>query len=260
MDSVMDAGRRATPDTRVMEDSPPIGIAGSGRVARAIGRLLYLLGAPVAAAGSRNPEHARGAATFAGDGVRAVTLAELPAHAGRILVAVADDAVEEVACTLAEAGMQNGAVLHTCGALGAEALAPLAAQGVSCGALHPLQTFATPEQGVSSLPGAAFALTADGAAAEWGEDIAKLLGAKVLRIPADRRTIYHAAAVMGSNYVVALIDAAVLLLLAAGVEEADARAALAPLARTSVENAIGLGAARALTGPIERNDLRTVAG
>ncbi|MGH9665678.1 MAG: DUF2520 domain-containing protein, partial [Bryobacteraceae bacterium] len=167
---------------------------------------------------------------------------------------------EEVACTLAEAGMQNGAVLHTCGALGPEALAPLAAQGVSCGALHPLQTFATPEQGVSSLPGAAFALTADGAAAEWGEDIAKLLGATVLRIPADRRTIYHAAAVMGSNYVVALIDAAILLLSAAGVKEADARAALAPLARASVENAIGLGAARALTGPIERNDLRTVAG
>jgi predicted short-subunit dehydrogenase-like oxidoreductase (DUF2520 family) len=210
--------------------------------------------------GSRNPEHARSAAAFIGGSVRPVALDELPACAGRILIAVADGAIEETACRLVKAGMRNGIVLHTCGALGPEALAPLAAQGVACGALHPLQTFATPEQGAASLPGVAFALTAEGAAAAWGEDIAKRLGGMVLRIPAERRTVYHAAAVMGSNYVVALIDAAVSLMETAGIAETEARAALSPLVRASVENAFTLGTANALTGPIQRNDPRTVAG
>ena len=237
-----------------------IGIAGAGRVAQALGRLLHTRGAPVSAVASRNLGHAVAAAAFIDPGVRAVAYAELPACAERILIAVADDAIEEVAHMLAGAGMREGAALHTCGARGPEALASLASQGVSCGSLHPLQTITNPQQGLISLPHATFAVTAAGAAADWAEDIAKRLGAAILRIPVEHRAIYHAAAVMGSNYIVALIDAAVMLMGTAGIEEADARCALGPLVRTSVENALQLGAARALTGPIQRNDLRTVAG
>lgn len=243
-----------------MKTSPPIGIAGAGRVAMALGRLLATSGAPVSVLASRNPEHAKSAAAFIGTGVQAVSYAELASRAERILIAVSDDAIEGVAEILANAGMNAGAALHTCGGHGPEILASLSARGVSCGAFHPLQTIATPEQGLGSLPGSTFALTAEGAAADWGEDIAKRLSATLLRIPADRRAIYHAAAVMGSNYLVALIDAAVSLMNEAGIGEAEARAALGPLARASVENVLRLGATNALTGPIQRNDLRTVAG
>ena len=48
--------------------------------------------------------------------------------------------------------MTGGIALHTCGGLGAESLAPLAEAGVSCGAIHPLQAIATPEQGLVALP------------------------------------------------------------------------------------------------------------
>ncbi len=236
----------------------PIGIAGAGRVAQALGRLLRERGEPVVAVASRSLEHARAAAAFIG-AAQAVDYASLTRRANRVLIAVADDAVPLVAAVLAESGMKEGAALHTCGARGPEALAPLAANGVSCATLHPLQTVATPEQGLAALAGCAYGITGEGPAAAWAERIAALLGGHALRIAADRRPLYHAAAVMASNYVVALIDAAAMLMGAAGIGENDALAALAPLVRASAANAIGLGPVRALTGPLERGDAATVA-
>jgi predicted short-subunit dehydrogenase-like oxidoreductase (DUF2520 family) len=235
----------------------PIGIAGAGRVAQALGRLLKERGEPVVAVASRNLDHARAAAAFIGD-AEAVAYASLARRASRVLIAVADDAVPLVAAVLAESGMNGGAALHTCGARGPEALAALAANGVSCATLHPLQTFATPEQGLAALPGCAFGITGEGPAAAWAERIAALVGGRALRIAADRRPLYHAAAVMASNYVVALIDAAAMLMGAAGIGADEALVALAPLVKASAANAIRLGPVRALTGPLERGDAATI--
>jgi len=80
----------------------------------------------------------------------------------------------------------------------------------------------------------------------------------VLHIPSTLRALYHAAAVMSSNCLTALIYTAVMLMKEAGVDEATARRALAPLARTSIANALELGPMAALTGPIARGDIDTV--
>jgi predicted short-subunit dehydrogenase-like oxidoreductase (DUF2520 family) len=225
---------------------------------QALGRLLRERGEPIAAVASRTPERAAEAAAFVGGGAKAFGYRELPQYAARILIAVPDEAIADVARVLAEAGMHRGTALHTCGARGPEALAPLAAMGVACGALHPLQTVANPEEGVRALPGVAFAIDGDGEAGVWAEHLVALLGGLALRISAEARPLYHAAAVMASNYVVTLISAAVILMKEAGVEESLALRALAPLARTSVENAADLGPAAALTGPIARGDAATV--
>jgi predicted short-subunit dehydrogenase-like oxidoreductase (DUF2520 family) len=239
--------------------STGIGIAGAGRVGQALGRLLAERGEPVVAIASRRVERAEAAAAFIGGGAKPLTYAQLAGRVDRVLIAVPDDAVTAVAATLAESGMRAGLALHTCGARGPEALAPLAAQGVSCGAIHPLQTIATPERGLAALPGAAFAIDGDGEALRWAERIVAALDGQVLRIPADHRPLYHAAAVMASNYVVGLIDAAVILMGEAGIQEDAALRALEPLARESVANASRLGTRKALTGPIERGDRETVA-
>ena len=64
---------------------------------------------------------------------------------------------------------------------------------------------------------------------------------------------------MAGNYVITLLDAAASLLAQAGVERSEALRALAPLARTSLANAVNEGPIEALTGPIERGDAATVA-
>jgi predicted short-subunit dehydrogenase-like oxidoreductase (DUF2520 family) len=225
---------------------------------QALGRLLLDRGEPVIAVASRRLERSEAAARFIG-GATAVPYSRLPELAARLLIAVSDDALTLVADVLAGAGMKRGVAVHTSGAQGPEALAPLAAAGVSCATLHPLQTIASPEQGVSALPGVAFAITGDGPAAEWAAHIATLLSGEVLRIPSERLPLYHAAAVMASNYVVGLIDAAAMLLEAAGVERHQALRAIRPLVEASAGNALTLGPVNALTGPIERGDVRTVA-
>lgn len=236
----------------------PIAIAGAGKVGQALGRLLRESGECIVAIACRSPESAAHAAMFVGGGARPVSYREIPQYAAQILIAVPDDAIGEVAGMLAAAGMRHGKVLHTSGARGPEALAALSAAGVACGTLHPLQTVADPEEGVRVLRGVAFAIDGDPAAAAWAASLTTLLGGMALHIPAASRPIYHAAAVMGSNYLMALIASAVMLMKEAGVDEATGRRALEPLARTSIENAFRLGPAAALTGPIARGDAETV--
>jgi predicted short-subunit dehydrogenase-like oxidoreductase (DUF2520 family) len=238
----------------------PIAIAGAGRLGPALGRLLRDRGESIAAIASRSPERAATAAAFVGGAAQPVTYAEIPQHAANVLIAVPDDAIGSVARLLAAAGMHRGIALHTSGAHGPEALAPLAAAGVACGTLHPLQTVANPAEGVRVLPGVAFAIDGAPQAVAWARQLLDLLDGLPLNVPAASRPLYHAAAVMASNYLTALISTAVMLMKEAGVDEAAAQLALAPLARTSVENAFRLGPAAALTGPIVRGDADTVRG
>ena len=205
-------------------------------------------------------ERARAAAAFLGPGVEAVSYEDLPARASRILIAVADDAIEPVAENLAARWpSRDGIALHTCGAKGVEALEALRRRGVHCGTLHPLQTIPDSAGGEQALRGVSFAVSGDPPALVWARRIAALCGGGILEIPDEFRPLYHAAAVMAGNYVVALLSAAQTLLGAAGVEPARALEALGPLTRSSVENALIAGPAAALTGPVSRGDAATVA-
>lgn len=235
-----------------------IGIAGAGRVGQALARLLRDAGQPVAAVASRTPERSREGASFAGAGIVATTYAELPRRASHLIVAVPDSAIGTVAEQLA-VNAAGGVALHTCGARGPEALSALARRGVSCGTLHPLQTVSTPLQGIAGMRGIAFAVSGDAAALAWAREIAALLGGETLDIREGARPLYHAAAVMASNYVVALAGAAQTLMAETGVAPDRALRALAPLMRAALENSVEQGPERALTGPIERGDAATVA-
>ncbi len=205
---------------------------------QALGRALREAGEAVCAVASRSREHARQAAEFIG-GVAAVDYSELSGFADRILIAVPDDAVEAVAAALG-----RRCALHTSGARGPVGVA---------GALHPMQTIAAPQE-YRALRGAYFGVTAEGEALAWAGRIVALLDGRMLRIAPERRALYHAAGVMASNYMVAVIDAAERLMQDAGGE----REALAPILRASVENCIRMGAVAALTGPLERGDAGTI--
>ena len=237
-------------------------------------------GEPIVALASRTPLRAEAAARFingpelpaGADGaaapvpaVVAVGIAELPRLATRVLIAVSDRAVEPVAEALASAGMRSGAALHTCGAGGPDALRALRMKGVACGMLHPLQTIMTAEQGVKSLAEAAFGLSGDSEATRWGDEIVEAIrmvtggDGQALHIDADRSSFYHAGAVMASNALNAVLDAAMILMAHAGVAREPALRAIAPLARTSLQNALASGPRAALTGPVVRGDAATVA-
>jgi predicted short-subunit dehydrogenase-like oxidoreductase (DUF2520 family) len=238
---------------------PSVGIVGTGALARALGRALCDADVAIAAVASGDLARAAAAAAFIGPTVKAVGLAALPALAHHVVVATADTRIEDTARALADAGMRSGVALHTSGAMGLRVLAPLSAAGISCGVFHPLQTFA--DNALSPLDlfrDITVAAAGDPQAVAWARDLAARLGARTVTIDAEHFAAYHAGAVLASNAVAALLDSAVTMFGRAGVAPDAALAALGPLTRTAVDNALRLGPRAALTGPVVRGDVLTV--
>src|SRR5439155_1223915 len=85
-----------------------------------------------------------------------------------------------------------------------------------------------------------------------GRRIERALGARAVFLEAENLPLYHAGAVMASNYVVALADMAQRLLVKAGVPQEQALPVLIPLLASVVQNLAQVGLPGALTGPVER--------
>jgi predicted short-subunit dehydrogenase-like oxidoreductase (DUF2520 family) len=233
----------------------PIAIVGAGRVGSAFAIALQKRGGALAALSSRG--RARAEAVAASIGVPAVSIADLPGLAHRVLIAVSDHAIPEVAMQLSAAGFRAGAVLHTSGCVGPEALAALAGHNAT-GTLHPLQTFPTAEIGAAQLVGSTFAIGGYGEALEWAREIVALLDGRALAIAPEHWALYHAAAVIASNYHATLLDSALECLEAAGIDRAEGLQALAPLLEGTLRSILRLGPRDALTGPISRGDVGSV--
>jgi predicted short-subunit dehydrogenase-like oxidoreductase (DUF2520 family) len=85
------------------------------------------------------------------------------------------------------------------------------------------------------------------------------IGARLVGIDAAAKTVYHAASVFASNYLVTVLDAALRAYAAAGVPPEVARELARPLASETLANVFRLGAPAALSGPVARGDMATVA-
>jgi len=177
-----------------------------------------------------------------------------------LILAVPDSALSEVAHDLALTGPAPAgcAVFHLSGALSTEVLAPLHGVGYTVGSIHPLQAVADPWLSGDRLMGAAFAIAGEPAALVAARRVVDELAGRALVIAPTRRPVYHAAASVASNFLVALMAFAVRLMDQAGVPEADALPALLPLVRGTLDNLEQLGVPAALTGPIARGDVDTV--
>jgi predicted short-subunit dehydrogenase-like oxidoreductase (DUF2520 family) len=175
-----------------------------------------------------------------------------------VFLTVPDAAIGPVAQSVAWRTGQ--AVVHTSGVDSLASLAAARQAGALVGSLHPLQTFAPSPAADPLAPfaGITCALEGDAALLPRLEALVAVLGARSLRLPAEAKPLYHAAAVVASNYLVTLLHLAAELWDAFGVDERTAIAALLPLVQGAVDNVAAHGPGRALTGPIARGDLATV--
>jgi len=157
-----------------------------------------------------------------------------------VVLAVPDAVIAEVA-----AGVPIGPwIAHVSGATHLDALGPHRLRF----SVHPLQTL-TRERGPEQLDGAWGAIsgaTDDALArARW---LAGTLGLRPFEVEDADRTLYHAAAVIGGNYLVTLHRVATRLLEQVGAPPE----AIVPLMSRTIENGFDL------TGPIARGDWSTV--
>ena len=176
-----------------------------------------------------------------------------------VLVTVSDREIQGVDATLAALEIsRNLPVLHTSGALGGDALDRLRDRGHPTGSLHPLVSVPSAPDAYRRLLGAWFAVEGAPAAIALAAGIVRALEGRPLEITPEGKPLYHAAAVLASNYVTTLLSVSERLLHEAGVDPAQSRPAMAALATGAISSTLELGPERALTGPIARGDETTV--
>jgi predicted short-subunit dehydrogenase-like oxidoreductase (DUF2520 family) len=240
---------------------PKIAVVGPGRLGQALAALLRQHGYPISAIVGRDLERTRVAARFIGAELMATTELQRCAAAEVIFITTADDDLAATARQLTNQVALRPEVLlvHCSGLHPATILHNQPTESAQILAMHPLQTFASSEQGLSSLAGSYYALEGEPAALEHGQQLVQDLGGTAFVIPAHSKALYHAAACMTANFVTTLFDCAAQVLASCNPEQQIPSTVLGPLLRTAVENTIRLGSETALTGPIVRGDTTTVA-
>jgi len=173
-------------------------------------------------------------------------LTEVASGTDLVVIATPDEALGPVARSIRPA--PDTVVAHLSGVAGLDVLAPHERRA----SLHPLVTLPTPALGARRLTGGATFVTA-------GDPLVlvlvELLGGHTLQLPESDRVVYHAAACVAANHLVALLGQVERLAGSIGLP----LACFLPLVRGAVEDCELLGPAGALTGPASRGDEETIA-
>jgi len=237
-------------------DAKPSGVlalVGPGRAGTSLALALARRGWTVGAVAGRDrdAESTRRAAALLD--APAVSVEDAGRGASLVILAPPDAVIAEVAARVAGSLEPGAIVIHLSGSRTVADLDAITSQrtDVEVGALHPLQSLPAPEVGAERLAGAWCAVAGSDAVAE----LAVSLGMHPFVVRDDARAAYHAAATIASNHLVALLGQAQRVAEEAGVPFE----ALLPLVRATVENVAALGPAGALTGPVSRGDVDTVA-
>lgn len=211
-----------------MTVAPRLRVVGAGRAGRSLAQALSRAGWQVVGLLGRDDDP-----TDAGLG------------ADLVVIATPDASIASVAAAIAP--RPEPVIAHLAGSLGLEVLAghPRVA------ALHPLVALPDPDLGAARLAGAWFAVAGDPLAQRAVAD----LGGRWFEVADEDRAAYHAAAVVASNHVVALLGQVERIAAGIGVPGE----AYLDLARATIDNVAAKGAAGALTGPAVRGDWATIA-
>ncbi|MGY5883717.1 Rossmann-like and DUF2520 domain-containing protein [Modestobacter lacusdianchii] len=234
-----------------------VGVVGAGRVGAVLGAALAAAGHDVVAASGLSSDSQRRAARLL-PGVPLRPADEVVATSDLVVLAVPDDTLPGLVTGLAETGAwRRGQLLfHTSGAHGLAVLEPAERAGVLSLALHPVMTFTGGPEDRDRLVAAPFGVTSRPEHRAVAETLVLEMGGEPVWVAEADRGLWHAALVTGANHLVTLVAEAADLLRTAGVD--DPARVLTPLLTAALEGGLRRGD-QALTGPVSRGDVGTVA-
>jgi predicted short-subunit dehydrogenase-like oxidoreductase (DUF2520 family) len=246
------------PDQVRKRDS--VAILGLGKVGTAVGHLLRSAGYEiVAVAGRSTAKLNQGLAHTGGQAFKDFSAAA--SRADCVLITTSDDAIASVCDEICQRGAINPGkkVIHMSGAGGLDLLSPAAKTGAHVASIHPLQSFASVEGAINSIPGSTFGITADTEIRAWAEQMVRDLRGNPFFIADEDKPLYHAAACLASNSLTTLIHNVEGIYQSLGMTPTEALRAFWPLVQGTMQNIENNGTVQALTGPISRGDAGTVA-
>lgn len=237
-------------------------IIGCGRLGISLAVFLSRQGIIPAAFSSRSIASAAKACEYTGMGKVFDSPAAAAQSCNLVFIATPDTAIEPVCERLAASGSfgRQSIVYHLSGALSSDILKSARQAGAGTGSIHPLQAFTPYEPGQSSpFKGINMSVEGDERAVALGTELVNVLEASAFTIPTDAKTLYHASAVVASNYLVTLEHFALELLRVSNMPEKEAYQILEPLIMGTLANIKAKGSIDALTGPVARGDHEIVS-
>jgi len=173
-----------------------------------------------------------------------------------LLIAVRDNAIEEVASMLSPHAGSVPVAAHMSGFTPITALDELGRMGVATGGFHPLQTLPDAERGAAALAGSFVGIGGGPDATATLIELATSLDMSPFPLADESRPAYHAGASAAANFVITALATAKDLMISARIDPLVTR----PLVEQAVANLYQIVDASPLTGPIARGDITTVIG
>lgn len=234
-----------------------IGFIGAGKVGCSLGKYFVQHGKEVGGYFSKNLQSAIWAEEFTKT-KHYQSLEDVIADNEVIFLTVPDREIANVWNQVKQFPLQQKIICHCSGSLSSAIFSEIDRMGAYGYSVHPLFAVNSKEYSYQEFSQAIF--TVDGSL-EKVNFVMQLLtscGNKVIQIPGEKKTLYHAAAATASNLVNGLLYMAQEMLKDCGFESEEALEALSPLIQGNVDKALSVGFCEALTGPVERNDTTTV--
>ena len=235
-----------------------IGLIGAGKVGTTLGKYLSERGVTISGYYSRTVESAAKAAEFTGTKVFK-DLDALTEASDTLFITTPDGEIGKVWDCIAGKKLSGKFVYHFSGSLSSQVFSGIENTGAAGASVHPMYAFGDKFTSYQKFHTAFFVAEGQESAVQaFSELFGERLGHRILRLHAEDKMKYHAAAALASNAMLALFYQSQKLLAECGFSEKESRELFTPLVKNNVSAMLEKGAIPAMTGPVERNDVETV--
>ncbi len=245
----------------VIPPNQQLNIIGCGQVGTALGYLLvHHCNLTLNCLLTTSLPSASKAHDFIGQGKPIADLSELT-PANYYLIAVPDQKISDCSLALAATHIikKGDMVFHCSGSISSEILTAVKTQGAITASLHPIKSFVDPHLSVNTFTGTYCGMEGDPQACEIISGWIKQLGGEILLLNPQQKQMYHAAFVIGCNYLAVLTELALRCLQHADINPATGTKALQSIMRSTLEQIFIKGTSGGLSGPIARGEYEVVA-
>ena len=234
-----------------------IGFIGAGKVGFSLGKYFVSSGIFVTGYYSMSPKSAKSAAEFTNSRMYN-SLTDILKDSDTLFITVPDDAIGTVWEYMKNLDVKNKKICHCSGSISSAAFFDAENKGAYVYSIHPLCAVSDRYNSWHDLKNAVFTIEGSRQYLTQMQNLFTELGNTVAVIDTADKALYHVGAVMASNLVIALLAMGKDILKQCGFSEKTAQKAILPLFKVNTDNIVKYGLTNALTGPIERNDIKTV--
>jgi predicted short-subunit dehydrogenase-like oxidoreductase (DUF2520 family) len=234
-----------------------IGFIGAGKVGFSLGKYFSINSLKLSGYYSKNLDSSKKAAEFTYSSYY-INIYDLIEESNIIFITTPDDVVSSIWQNIKSLKLESKIICHTSGSLSSKIFSDINNSGAFGYSIHPMFPFSDKFTTYKNLKNTYFSLEGHPKHLNTIKVLIESLGNKVFLINEDKKSSYHLANVMVSNFVLSLIHKGCTYLIDSGINENEALNCLIPLIENNILNLKQTGFLHSLTGPIERADLSTL--